>query len=668
MRAFIVRPFGVKNGIDFDRVESELIRPALVVLGLDGGTTGEVIEAGNIREDMFRLLLVSDLVVADISLDNPNVYYELGIRQALREKRTFLLRAKGMSTEVPFDLKTDRYLAYDPAEPGAALARFTAALEATLAEERQDSPVFRMLPELREQNRTRFLAVPRGFREEVEYAADKRRAGQLALLGYEAKKAVWESEGLRLVASEQFRARQFEGAAHTYEDILQISPLDREANLRLGTVYQRLGDLAKSTEARRRVTEQVDVPPGDLAEAYSLLGSSLKDQWRASWKDSLPEKKRTDALASVFLTASYDEYVRAFRQDVNHYYSGVNALALVTILLKLAQELPDVWVDRFDTEAEARQKADELELQRQRLAGAVEFSIEAAGQNAERRGKPDLWVAISRADFELLTATASGPVARAYAEALAGQAEFVADAVRKQLTVYEELQLFQKHIARVGQVLPPAPAAVAAGSAVPRTIVFTGHQIDAPDRTEPRFPADKEPVARAAIREAVERELARYGRAVGIAGAASGGDILFHEVCAELGIPTTPYLAVPPETYVPRSVAPGGPDWVSRFYAIHGRCPTAPILARTTQLPGWLRHHQGYTIWQRNNLWILNEALSAGARNVTLIALWNGLHGDGPGGTSDMIRQARERGAETRILDTRALFGLAASTAPARSD
>jgi hypothetical protein len=47
MRAFIVRPFGLKNDIDFDRVDAELILPALQKLGIDGGTTGVVIEAGS---------------------------------------------------------------------------------------------------------------------------------------------------------------------------------------------------------------------------------------------------------------------------------------------------------------------------------------------------------------------------------------------------------------------------------------------------------------------------------------------------------------------------------------------------------------------------------------------------------------------------------------------
>jgi hypothetical protein len=40
--------------------------------------------------------------------------------------------------------------------------------------------------------------------------------------------------------------------------------------------------------------------------------------------------------------------------------------------------------------------------------------------------------------------------------------------------------------------------------------------------------------------------------------------------------------------------------------------------------------------------------------------LWNGQRGDGPGGTSDMISRAGDRGAETRVLDTTSLFNLTA--------
>jgi hypothetical protein len=38
MRAFVIRGFGQKAGVDFDRVHEELIGPALRQVGADGGT------------------------------------------------------------------------------------------------------------------------------------------------------------------------------------------------------------------------------------------------------------------------------------------------------------------------------------------------------------------------------------------------------------------------------------------------------------------------------------------------------------------------------------------------------------------------------------------------------------------------------------------------------
>ena len=100
-RAFVIRPFGKKadtagKEIDFERIYNELIGPALDAAGLGGGTTGEVIEPGNIREDMFALIIEADLVVCDITLHNANVFYELGIRHALRKKRTVLIKGEAV--------------------------------------------------------------------------------------------------------------------------------------------------------------------------------------------------------------------------------------------------------------------------------------------------------------------------------------------------------------------------------------------------------------------------------------------------------------------------------------------------------------------------------------------------------------------------------------------
>jgi hypothetical protein len=78
--------------IDFNRVYAEYIRPALEAAGCEVFRADEELRAGDIRTDMFQELLVADLVVADLTLDNANVWYELGVRHALRARGVVLVQ------------------------------------------------------------------------------------------------------------------------------------------------------------------------------------------------------------------------------------------------------------------------------------------------------------------------------------------------------------------------------------------------------------------------------------------------------------------------------------------------------------------------------------------------------------------------------------------------
>jgi hypothetical protein len=115
-------------------------------VGLGGGTTGEIVDAGNIRVDMFALILEADIVVCDFTILNANVFYELGIRHALRKKHTILIKGDPVADETPFDLLTDSYSLKDP---GRSKDELVKTLRRSLAGEREtDSPIFQMLPSL----------------------------------------------------------------------------------------------------------------------------------------------------------------------------------------------------------------------------------------------------------------------------------------------------------------------------------------------------------------------------------------------------------------------------------------------------------------------------------------------------------------------------------------
>ena len=335
-RAFIIRPFGTKDDINFDDVQKNLIAPALAACDIQGGTTEPFLEAGNIRADMFQQLLVADIVIADISIHNANVFYELGIRHALQPKRTLMLRAKNKKAptqrtpqdEVPFDLRTDRYLEYDPDSPTQKLDVMIQALRQTLASEKPDSPVFQMLPDLEAQDRSRFLPVPQSFRDDVELASKRKQMGLLGLLAIEAEQFFWASEGLRLVGRAQFDLRAYRAAKETWEKLYKLNPNEAETNERLGTLYQRLGDLDSSDQALLRVINNKTASHADRAESFSLLGRNIKEKWRSSWISAAVDQAPRKALQSPLLLQAYEKYYQGFLENLDSFYAGLNALSL----------------------------------------------------------------------------------------------------------------------------------------------------------------------------------------------------------------------------------------------------------------------------------------------------------------------------------------------------
>lgn len=174
-------------------------------------------------------------------------------------------------------------------------------------------------------------------------------------------------------------------------------------------------------------------------------------------------------------------------------------------------------------------------------------------------------------------------------------------------------------------------------------LLFTGHMIDRPDRKQPRFPASAEARARETIQDAIAHlAWSQPGTTVGLAGGASGGDVLFHECCKELGIPTRVLLALSPEEFEAESVAQAGGNWVGRYRALLRNA--GPGLRVMQDIDGLL---EGPTenVWQRANLWIIEEALRLASERV-LLALWDGNAGDGPGGTAHFLETARRCGVK----------------------
>ncbi len=94
---FRVKPTGLKadqgpGTVDFDRLFRLALEPALHELGYEVERADQ--DAGSlIIKEMIERLAYSDLVVADVSIPNGNVYYEVGIRHACRDRGCVMVSA-----------------------------------------------------------------------------------------------------------------------------------------------------------------------------------------------------------------------------------------------------------------------------------------------------------------------------------------------------------------------------------------------------------------------------------------------------------------------------------------------------------------------------------------------------------------------------------------------
>jgi nucleoside 2-deoxyribosyltransferase len=127
-RVFIITPYDP----DGRRVQ-DAVRAALEEAGLKVVQHRDAFRPG--AELTLRVLdsiREADLIVADVSRQNPNVFYEMGFAHALR-KPTILLFDIKSGSKLPSDLDGLQYITYDPANFRGLAERVKAETRAVAA-------------------------------------------------------------------------------------------------------------------------------------------------------------------------------------------------------------------------------------------------------------------------------------------------------------------------------------------------------------------------------------------------------------------------------------------------------------------------------------------------------------------------------------------------------
>lgn len=336
-------PFGKKSDqagfiIDFDSVYKELINPAIKDAKLDPIRADEEIVGGIIHKSMFERLVLCEFAVADLTNANANVFYELGVRHAVRPHSTVLLYAQN-TMQLPFDINSLRAIPYMLDRSGKiqtdSVDSIKGKITKSLIEAKNpkiDSPLFQLLEGFPDIQHLKTDV----FRERVQYSQDLKQ--QLAKI-----REIKDIQKLRdfivslgdinnqdygvivdIFLSYRALARQKEDWKEMAQFVKRMPiPLSATPLIQEQSAFA-LNRAGESEEAKRILLELVD-KKGPSSETYGLLGRVYKDAWESAYKN------KKDALARGYLDKAIETYTKGFQTDWRDAYPGINAVTLMAI-------------------------------------------------------------------------------------------------------------------------------------------------------------------------------------------------------------------------------------------------------------------------------------------------------------------------------------------------
>lgn len=334
---FILMPFGKKkddNGktIDFDKIYNDFIKAAIENAGLEPIRADEEQMGGIIHKPMYERLILCEYAVADLSTANANVFYELGIRHAIRPHSTISIFTS--DTTLPFDISFLRSLPYDrePHNLESLKKQLTEKLLFAQKEPHTDSPLFQLIDGLKPSNIEHIKTDV--FREQVEY--NKTIKSKLKSIR-EIKPLEDAKIELKNLESSLGNLSNVEAgvlvdlflsyrAVEAYDYMIALvsyipKPLQQTVMIQeqFGFALNRAGQRKEAIE----VLEQVIKKHGKNSETCGILGRVYKDYWQ--------ENISNETLAKGYLKKAIQTYLDGFESDFRDAYPGINALTLMDI-------------------------------------------------------------------------------------------------------------------------------------------------------------------------------------------------------------------------------------------------------------------------------------------------------------------------------------------------
>ncbi len=362
---FVLMPFGVKTDgnkkeIDFNKVYTSFIKKAIERAGLLPVRADEEKGGGLIHKPMYERLLYCEFAVADLSFANANVFYELGIRHAVKPYTTVSIFES--NTKLPFDVAPLRALPYN-FEGGEVLncaqkirdLSDIIRLNLDAQQAQPDSPISQMIPAYVFPELNVLKANAGAFMETINETNNTKREIRSLVKEWEQwdrksnkegisneEKALYEQEKRKCTAQlKAIEKTAGNGLKYNYDLVYALMSAYKAINAftemtamiqpmvqreRKGDIYlQQQLALALNKTGHREEAEQllngiIDRYGAD-PETNGLLG--------AVYKGLMDDNAGDDLLAAAYRRKAIKAYLNGFDADPRDFYPGVNALTLL---------------------------------------------------------------------------------------------------------------------------------------------------------------------------------------------------------------------------------------------------------------------------------------------------------------------------------------------------
>ncbi len=610
----MVMPFGTKDTgaepgkgpakIDFNALWDKALRPAIEDLGFLPVRADR--DAGSlIIQAMIERLAISDLVIADVTIPNANVYYEVGVRHAAKKAGCVLIAADW--SKPVFDIDQMRRLTYPMPEVLVTDDGAEAIRNKIKQEIRQVmdfvSPVYQTIPQF---PGTVDINKVQIFHDVAERIA--RIQGEVttarSLPSDQAPSAVQRlvdtyGDDAVAVPSVALDILLLMRDTLQWEAVLKFIDKLPDHVRQLPVVKEQkalaLGDGGKPLEAIAELEALIRVE-GDSSERRGLIGGRYKKLY-----DAAPDAQSKTS----YLNNTISNYERGMMLDLNEYYPANN--------------LPRLYRER-------KRAGDDI-----KAMTAARLTVLAC-ERALQRNPDDRWIrpTLLGAAFDAGDIPAARKILDELSQAPSPpfQVKSTIPDLRRSMSLLSETEDVSELAALLGEfqrLLDPNGTITA----------IAGRRIDAEGARDKRFP----PANENTVAHRITNMLLGTASTGIVSSAACGADILALECARDLGLCRRVVLPFSRERFRETSVSDRGELWGERFDAILAELGKSDVIE--LGLDG--NEDEAYAA---TNVKILDEAQKEARDRRPLAAIvWNGL----VRGTSDLTEAFRQLAVERKL-------------------